>query len=428
MDCRYRRSVSVDSGLNMNISWPSLSTVAVASSLNSSMSSADACSARTSTDGTQEMNSSQEIDSGVSCSCSHSSSMEDQNQFDDDNSPLGRNVSTLTEAAASLTYSEAESSTCVKMDTEVMSSGEDSPDCPESLISQAVQPSYSTLVEIISNQVDVDQFASELYSGGLIRHEVLVKVQTTLGIAKGMKASELLHPVMSKLRLCKESDETHMSFVVFIKVLDKYPCFFDIAAKIKTKYKELLEKKPLEYGTSSNKSKAAANDHDQKQAVKRRARGRTWQYAGLCILVIAICIIPVFLLLSVAEVYINCHQSSENLDTQSIVEKKLHHRGVKVDELLQEMNIHNQELDKLRNEANKVLEAQLRIARKQILQLNKEVISLKRPQPQACATTCQYRIEYEKLKRKIKRIEEEKLEYIATIENLTQQREMLLAA
>jgi hypothetical protein len=193
--------------------------------------------------------------------------------------------------------------------------GEDSPDYPENVFSQAIRGFIPLLVDVISNQESVDQLARDLYSQCLIENTIFCELRVQ-GRTEEEKAHRVLEAVMSKLRTCP----TKEPFEHFISVLESYHSCCDIVGQIKTKYQQLQK--------SSEATK-------EKQAL---------------------------------------------------------------------------------------------IARRQILQLNKEVITLKK-HPMACAGACEHKSKCEKLKKQnlIEKLKEEKLDYTAKIESLTQQIDMLLS-
>ncbi len=125
--------------------------------------------------------------------------------------------------------------------------GEDSPDYPESMVSQAIRGSFSLLVEVFSNQDSADKLASDLYSQSLIENTICGEVRMQ-GITEEAKARRVLAAVMSKLRTCPSEEP----FELFISVLESYPSCYDVVGQIKTTYQQLQKSSEASGGCNSN--------------------------------------------------------------------------------------------------------------------------------------------------------------------------------
>ena len=112
--------------------------------------------------------------------------------------------------------------------------GEDCPDYPESVGSQAIRESYCLLVEVFSHQESADNLASDLYSKFLIENTIQGEVRIQ-GITDEEKARRLLNAVMSKLR----TSPTDELFEHFISVLESYHSCCDIVVRIRETYQKL---------------------------------------------------------------------------------------------------------------------------------------------------------------------------------------------
>ena len=121
---------------------------------------------------------------------------------------------------------------------DIHTQGEDSPDFPENVASQAVSRCYSKLVSIIAYQLTVDQFASELYNNYLIENPVKCDAQTQGFLNTQKAASILIDAVMDKIRLDEQP------FHRFVQLLEQYQCCCVIVKEIKDSYEQLNS--PLE--------------------------------------------------------------------------------------------------------------------------------------------------------------------------------------
>ena len=401
-------------------------------------------------------------DSGVGSQ--ESKSMEVEHGPDDEGWPALENAmdnSSSTSSPRKASIEECEVDKHPLTNDDAFPVGEDSPDFPESVASEAVRSCYSFLAEAITNQISLDHFASELYTHSLIENTVLGKVQTR-GIPNEQKATEILTAVLSRIRT---SDPNARSFNLFVQILDKYPSCREIVVMITTKYDELKQR--LQCCTSGNQGQKEDSQLDWHESSARYAplfspssNAKSSQPS------------PRPSLHNMTEPFRSHHNrqgksrsplsrqhslsSEENSDmnmseedirhelrrlkwfakcmktfvdrkqnAQCLVEEMLHRTALEVEERQRELEDCHQQLEMCDTE-KEVLKRQLQLARKQILQLNSEVLLLKRPKQQTCTGTCKHKAECEKLNSHIKRLEEEKLEYVATIENLTQQRDLLL--
>ena len=402
-------------------------------------------------------------DSGVGSQ--ESKSMEVEDGPDDDGWPALENAmdnssSTSLPRKASIEECEMDKHP-LTINDDVFPVGEDSPDFPESVASEAVRSCYSFLTEAITNQVSLDSLASELYTHSLIENTVLGKVQT-LGIPDEQKATEILRAVLSRIRI---SDPDVQSFELFVQILDKYPSCREIVVMITTKYDELKQRpqccttgnqgqkedSQLDWHESSTRytpffspsSNAKSSQPSPQPSLRHMAEpfGSYHHSQGKSRSPLS----HRHSLSSETDSDVNMseediHHELKRLkrftkcmktfvdrkqNTQCLAEEMLHRTALEVEERQKELEESRQQLE-MCNTEKEVLKGQLQLTRRQILQLNKEVLLLKRPKQQTCTGTCKHEAECEKLSSHIKRLEEEKLEYMATIENLTQQRDLLL--
>lgn len=348
--------------------------------------------------------------------------------------------------------------------------GEDCPDFPESVVSQAVRGFYSSLVEVISNQVSVDHLASVLYSYSLIENTVCEEVRAQ-GVTDERKTHRVLDAVMSKLRTSPSVEP----FERFVKVLDSFPSCCDLVAQIKAVYQKLQQsgeasasgtecntcvyqyaKEEMVCGNNSIASTVTVlqcqggrqSSIREKQPASSRSgttessnsHNQDQKRSILC------SIVRQRSLSSGAESNVSMteeeiqqgikqlQRDSKKLargiqkcmdrkkEDVSIKEEIIHHLELMVEDLQTQVDEYNKKMERC-NDDKQVLEGQLLIARRQILQLNREVIDLKR---RPCTGACEHKAKCERLEKQIKRLEEEKLDYAAKIENLTQQQDLLL--
>lgn len=341
-------------------------------------------------------------------------------------------------------------------------------DCPdfESVVSQAVRGFYSSLVEVISNQVTVDHLASDLYSQSLIENAICSEARMQ-GIPEETKTRKVLDAVMSKLRMSINVKP----FNLFVEVLNSYPSCCDLVVQMKAAvYQQLQQssevsasgncnthytKEEMVCPGSSIVSAVTVLQHQgglqslggekqpnpspsgtiessdghhqgQKRSVFSILRQRSlssgaesdvsmteeeihqglkkWQRDGKR-------------LARGIQKYMDRQQEAANT-----MEEIVHRLESTVEDLQTQVEEYTKKMERC-NDEKQVLEGQLVIARRKILQLNREVIDLKR---HPCNGMCEHKAKCEKLEKEIKRLEEEKLDYAAKIENLTQQRDLLL--
>ena len=332
--------------------------------------------------------------------------------------------------------------------------GEDDPDFPENIASQALRMHYSTLVEAITHQISIIAIAPQLYSYQLIENAVYSKVQT-LGIPDETKTSDVLNAVMSKIRISQDV----APFDIFMQVLDGHPCCHEIVVQIKANYEQLRQS----YTASDGPYMPGPDERQElvccKPSVPQHMSPKytPWQEVGLHPMDTATEHHHIGLKPPIRQRSTSSGNESDMSMTEEDIQRELRRlqkgstrleRGIRkymdrtlepvkdkmketlyrtqleVEELQKQVEDYSQQIE-MCSEQKQLLEGQLQIARRQILQLNKEIIALKRP-GHPCATNCEHKAQCEKLGKRIKRMEEERLEYIATIENLTQQRDLLL--
>ena len=345
--------------------------------------------------------------------------------------------------------------------------GEDCPDFPESVVSQAIRGSYSLLIEVFSNQVSADKLASDLYSRSLIENTTLCGEMRVQGITDETKARRVLDAVMSKLRT-SPSDEL---FEHFTAVLESYPPCCDIVVQIRATYQQLQQSSEV---SASGRFNAHVHHHAREELV---CGNSTWTAAPLQHQGSLQSLVKekqpdsplngtvessdgnhqeqkrsVFSMLRQRSIS-NGAESDVSMTEEEIQEglrkwqkecrrlargiqksidrkqkdagtmEEINHRlESMVEDLEKQLAESNQEMERC-NDENQALKGRLVMMQRQILQLNREVIDLKR---HPCTDACEHKAKCEKLKKQIKRLEEEKLDYIAKIENLTQQRDLLL--
>lgn len=400
-------------------------------------------------------------DSGVGSQ--ESKSMEVEDGPDDDGWPALENAmdknssSTSPPRKASIEKCQMDKPHTL-MNDDVFPVGEDSPDFPESIASEAVRSCYSFLAEAITNQVSLESLASELYTNSLIENTILGKVQT-LGIPNEQKATEILTAVLSRIRI---SDPDAQSFKLFVQILDKYPSCREIVVMITTKYDELKQRPqcctsgnqgqkedsqldwhelPTRYtpffSPCSSNAKSSQSllhhkaehfgSHHNRQGKSKSPLSHQHSLSSEEDPDVNMSEEDIHQELRRLKRFARCMKTfvDRKQNAQCLAEEMLHRTALEVEERQRELEDCRQQLEMCDTE-KEVLKGQLQLARRQILQLNKEVLLLKRPKQQTCTGTCKHEAECDKLNCHIKRLEEEKLEYMATIENLTQQRDLLL--
>ena len=345
--------------------------------------------------------------------------------------------------------------------------GEDCPDFPESVVSQAIRGFYSLLVEVFSNQVSADKLASDLYSQFLIENTTLCGDVRVQSITNETKAQRVLDAVMSKLRTSPSKE----LFEQFIAVLESYPSCCDIVEQIRATYQQLQQSSevsasgrfnahihhhareelvcgnstrtavPLQHqGSLQSLVKEKQPDSPQNRTIESSDGNHQEQKRSA------------FSMLRQRSISIGA-ESDVSMTEEEIQEglKKLQKesrrlaRGIQkcmdrkqkdagtmeeinhrlesmVEDLEKQLEESSKELERC-NDENQALKGRVVMMRRQILQLNKEIIDLKR---HPCTGTCEYKAKFERLEKQIKRLKEEKLDYTAKIENLTQQRDLLL--
>lgn len=345
--------------------------------------------------------------------------------------------------------------------------GEDCPDYPESVYSQAIRGVYSLLVEVFSNQESADKLASDLYSKFLIENTIQSEVRMQ-GITDEEKAQRILNAVMSKLR----TSPTDEPFEHFMSVLKCYHSCCDIVVQMRATYQQLQKSSalgtcysyayhhareelvcvnstwdaaPLEHQmqgglhssikehqpVSLSGAFESLEDHHQerKSAIFSMLRQRSMSSGG-----------ESDVSMSEEEMQdrlkkwekesktlmrgIRKHMNKKQKDA-STMEEIAHRLESTVEDLQTQVEEYAEKLKRC-TEEKQVLEGELTIARRRILLLTKEVITMKK-HPRACAGACEHKSKCEKLKKQIKRLEEEKVDYTAKIENLNQQIDMLLS-
>ena len=339
--------------------------------------------------------------------------------------------------------SECEMDTRTKDDP--LQQGEDCPDFPESMVSQAVRIVYSTLVEVISNEVSIDNLASDLYTHRLIEHTVhdVVKMQSMTDVKK---TRTILDAVMSKLR----TSLSVKPFDLFMRVLDSYPSCRDLVVQIQTEYDQQLLLKNSE-DSSSDRSNVreeslCSNSRSivlQHQFVIRQSPSQQQPnpFPGAIKSSDRHFSIRQRSMSSGAEsdVYMTEEEiqqgirrlakgirnyANRNKKPAGPMEEILHRMDSLVVELQAQVEEYSKKIERC-DEEKQLLHRQLHIARKQILQLNMEVIGLKRPKQHSCTDTCEHKIKCKKLEKQIERLEQEKTDYVAKIETLTQRIDLL---
>lgn len=277
----------------------------------------------------------------------------------------------------------------------------------ENVESRAVGRAYLLLRTAMTSLVD--ELAADFYTHELIESEHKNRAQTQ-GIPDQNRATILLDAVMDKIRISPTP-----SFNKFIQVLGKHDSCHEIARKIDAKHAELCE---LE-----SRGQHLAPVHISVDTTNNEDGVHSW----LC----SSCRASLFRdrkLLIQRQYSISGTDSCESMMTEEIPHVEM--KGLKAsaptaglvllkrtDHKKRSSGIKGKVLHLTQSEMEKTLEEygdlelKLQIAQKQIHQLNEEIINLRRKQYN------------EKLK---KAIEDETLECIATLKNLTQQRELLL--
>ena len=347
--------------------------------------------------------------------------------------------------------------------------GEDCPDCPESVCSQAIRGVYPLLVEVFSNQESADKLASDLYSKFLIENTIQGEVRMQ-GITDEEKARRILNAVMSKLR----TSPTHEPFEHFMSVLKCYHSCCDIIVQMRATYQQLQKSSeasgmcysyayhnareelvcgnstrdaaPLEHQMQgglhssikehqpvslSGAFESLEGHHQERKStifsmlrqrsissggesdvsitseVEMQDRLKKWEKEGKTLM----------------RGLRKCMDKKQK--NASTMEEIAHRLESMVEDLQTQVEEYTKKLKRC-TEEKQVLEGELTIARRRILQLNREVITMKK-HPRACAGACEHKSKCEELKKQIERLEEEKVDYTANIKNLNQQIDMLLS-
>ena len=451
----HSRNVSIDSGFDVSgvtdiaqgdtsLAWPTLAGREMDSSQDSGVAADQTRSLRHKrlSRSIRDSASSNSSDSGIILCGSIS-----QESMDLDEQRDFRDSSTACSWAEKI--NECEMETCTEGDSSWLK-GEDYPDSPENILSTAVRKFYSSLVDVISNQVTVDILASDLYSQSLIESEVchIARLQC---VSDNKKTCQLLDVVLSKLRMSKSVKP----FDNFVEVLSGYSACCHLVESIKAEYQQL--KQTSEVSTSGG---CEVNTQDEElvcgtggcNSLETRAVVRGVQppssYLG------ATNSSPEQPWRSISSLLRPRSISSGGESDESMTEEEIKHdlkrlnKGIKkyinkqqenagtmkqvvdrleleVEDLLSQLKDNIKKLERCEEE-KEALNGQLIMARRQILQLNKEVIGLKRPKPHSCSDPCTHKRKCEALVKQIQRLEGEKLDREATIANLTQQIDLLL--
>lgn len=449
-DNRHRRNVSADSGLSVSFSSSKMSEnfssqdsdAAENAMMDLSQESQEDSREGDHAEGTEprpKLGAARSSDSGVALLTSASMEVEEAAES------LTSQTSKVLKKCSSLDDPE--------MDT-LTHCGEDSPDFPESIASQAVRCVYSTLIEAIPNQVSILKLSADLYTFNLIEHTVHNTVQTS-NDSDDKKMTKILDAVLSRMRV--SGHDVH-PFDCFVKVLESYPTCCQIAAQIRSRYDELKRSheavhRPNGHGDSSEMVCGAhargmqystlKQNHSEepfhiaetahylhKSLQRQRSMSGGNESDGAVSMTRE----------EIEEELRRLHQGSKRLKkgiqkyfsketgAQCIVKETLRRTEVEVEELQREVQECYREVQQCK-EQKQIIEEQLEIARRQVRQLNEEVLRLKKQannSKQPCFGSCEHRVECEKLTKRIKRMEDEKLDLIARIETLTQQRDLLL--
>ena len=288
--------------------------------------------------------------------------------------------------------------------------GEDYPDfIHENVASQTVQGFYSSLVEVICNQVTVDRLASDLYSHSLIENTVLEEMRVQ-SISDIKKTQQVLGVVMSKLRTSQSKFED------FMDVLDSYDPCRDLVEQMKAKYGHQQLQQSSDVSKQANKrdniqeQPSSSSSQVEKYAVNLSQSPTSCAYNSVSYLltIYSPFAISLFLVITLLLLYSHLIVLRWTLNADMKVEKM--HPSSAFDEKIA-MYI----------EVKQQLEEQLLVAQRQILQLNREVLDLKKTNHHSF--THEPKMSCEK---RMQRLEEEKMDYVAIIENLKQQRDLLL--
>lgn len=246
----------------------------------------------------------------------------------------------------------------------------------ESIESQAVRSEYEILYTAVASLVEV--LAVEFYTLKLIESEQMSKVQTQSMSDQHRAASTLLEAVMVKIK----TSQSLTPFDHFIQVLHKHSSLHDIAVKIRAKHTELC--------TSHNTLHCQYPidvpeiDSYERMMTEEMTNSEEIQYEMKELKV------------STPNAGLVKRTDYKKRRLSALKTKVMHLTQAEIQKQLEKYG--DQELE-------------LQIARKQIRQLNEKIVY-------SCRKQCYKKIE--------KAIENETLEYIATIQNLTQQREVLL--
>ena len=296
--------------------------------------------------------------------------------------------------------------------------GEDYPDgFDENVTSQVVKTFYHNLVEVIGNQVSVDQMETKLYSQSLIESTVHEEMRVE-GKTDQTKTRRLLDAVMSKFRM----SHTVEPFECFLEVLDSYSSCHDLVVEMKAEYRQQANEvsehanegqDPSQQSLSSSSSQDTSTKRDTTTLNPPKnpsCSHNSVSVSHLLTFYSPFCI-SLFLVISLLLIFSHLfvlHRALNQADMKKI--EKIHPSSAL-------------SLIALYNEEKQQLEEQLLMARRQILQLNREVLDLKKPRNHLCTGANEPKITYEK---QIEGLIEEKMDYVAKIENLTPQRNILL--
>ena len=446
-DIGHRRNASADSGLSMAVDSP---TIALGMDLsaqeigedNQPYTSADSA---TSTDGKRTKYSHGNADfsdSGIAVSTdSICIEMDGRDRAERSDSNSANYSSRNSSRPGSPQENSPATFVLSEMDTEEWG-GEDSTDYPECVASQAIRDFYSNLVEVIATQISLIKIVSDLYTAKLIEHTICDEASQCPALSETVKTQKVLNAVLCKIRL-SQPDIT--PFECFVEVLSNYSSVCgDIVVGIKTKYEELKQRDEVEKNecggchspnkegrASSTPNCKARSSRQQNQmppdmatADSERCQGENKTYNRVLSRQRSVSI-GAASDVNLTQGEIKHEVERLHWSSERVSEERLRLTELEVEELQQDLDVCSRKLER-RDEEKKLLQAELAFRGRRIIQLSREVLSLKCPRQQVCAVTCPHKVECERMKRQITHMEDEKLEYLATIENLTQQIEMLL--
>ena len=297
--------------------------------------------------------------------------------------------------------------------------GEDYPDCSETAASRAVQKFYDDLVQVISNLVSVDQLEPKLFSESLIDRSVHQEMRVD-GKSDQSKTCRVLDAVMTKLMMSPTYQE---SFERFLEILDSYlSCLdVDLVVKIKAEYQRLSNEVSEHANEGQGPSQQSSSFFSQDTSTEEDAATlnpsknpfslhNSVPYLLTFYSPFGISLFLVISLLLLLSNLIVLHWTLNQADMKKL---EMVHPSSAFDESIAAIYI----------EEKQQLEEQLLMAQRQILQLNREVLDLKMPRNHLCTGANERKIT---CKKQVMRLIEEKMDYVAKIENLTQQRNLLL--